>query len=289
MRLLVLALIFTVTLMGAVAFFEADKGGAQAPSAPASCEEAATAGTPCLLPNLLTMAWGNHAGDPWVVVIRTRVKRTIKRYLAFDNQVANVVDSEGSLVGDTLGPLELVTVSEDCDGDGNVRNDRTAYQRLYLDTGDPGFNRAQDTGFISRPVGCMVFHIRHHHWHFDGFAGYQLFGWSGSARTDDPIGTSDKVSFCIIDVEQVDPAAGSAYFTQCRRSSVEGLSPGWSDIYGYGLAGQSIEIPAGDASFCLVSTADPLHWLDEVNDEDNTTARVLTLVGDTVTVSATSC
>ena len=109
MRLLVLALIFTVTLMGAVAFFEADKGGAQAPSAPASCEEAATAGTPCLLPNLLTMAWGNHAGDPWVVVIRTRVKRTIKRYLAFDNQVANVVDSEGSLVGDTLGPLELVT------------------------------------------------------------------------------------------------------------------------------------------------------------------------------------
>jgi hypothetical protein len=56
----------------------------------------------------------------------------------------------------------------------------------------------------TQKVGCFVFHPRHHHWHLENFAKYQLFTWSSSTGRGSVVGTTDKVSFCIIDTYRAD-------------------------------------------------------------------------------------
>jgi hypothetical protein len=228
-----------------------------------------------LLPDLVTVAPSN-------LYISTPKPKT--RQLRFANTVANV----------HTGVLELTWASEDCDGDGKARNDRTAYQRIFADSNADGvFTRGADSGFRRERAGCFDFHPQHHHWHLDDFARYELFRWSAGAGRGALVGTTDKVSFCIIDSYRSNPElAGSPsakFFSTCSRDGDQGLSVGWADTYGAHLDGQHIAITGLAAGvYCLVSTADPSDVLVESDESNNETGIQVTLSANSVTWQPTS-
>jgi hypothetical protein len=123
-------------------------------------------------------------------------------------------------------------------------------------------------GFSMESVGTFAFHPNHQHFHFDGFARYEL--WSERAyqraasagfTTGSPLATSPKVSFCILDIDHVDAAAGPPVpvYRTCT-PVMEGLSAGWGDIYDYLLPDQWVDVgerPLADGKYVIRSIADP--------------------------------
>lgn len=204
-----------------------------------------------------------------------------ERLLRFPNEVANA----------STGVLELFPVEGDCDGDGDSGNDRMGYQRMYRDTNDNGrFDRGADRAMRPRFAGCFQFHPEHDHWHFENFARYQLKRMSDGKL----VRTSDKVSFCIVDIARRFPAIpGSptrSFYNRCARGTTSGLSVGWSDIYSSGLEGQSLIITTlVDGHYCFVSTADPANLLVERNDGNNKASTHLVITGDRVQNLGSSC
>jgi hypothetical protein len=175
------------------------------------------------------------------------------------------------------GPLEIYpsTSLNDCDGDGNPANDRDAYQRIFLDSNaDSVFDRDQDTESHDLLVGCERYHPAHDHWHLLDFSRYKLV----RERNGHTVARSTKISFCIIDTDHPFASlpgsppetyypAGSA---DCDRDSIDGLSVGWADTYGYFLPGQQLSVTGlRRGRYCLVSTADPHNLLRESDNSNN--------------------
>ena len=51
-----------------------------------------------------------------------------------------------------------------------------------------------------------------------------------------------------------------------------GLSPGWADVYGFNLPGQSVDITdLPDGGYRIWAEADAEGWFEESNKENNTT------------------
>lgn len=196
------------------------------------------------------------------------------RVLRFDTLIAN----------SGVGPLELFPVVADCTGNGDYNDDRTVYQRVYRDGNANGVYDSLDLAADLSPAGCMTFHPEHNHWHLEDFAHYALTKDGSFVRS------SDKVSFCLMDSRQVDPTApGSpaspSYFGYCGQNDIEGISVGWGDLYGKGLAGQSLDLnDLPDGSYCLSETVDPDNRLRETDDTNNTTNTGLLIEGTTVTL-----
>jgi len=224
-----------------------------------------------------------------ISIVSVRKGKSTERRLRLSNRIANIGE----------GPLEMYPVSEDCDGDGDVRNDRLVKQRIFGDTnGVAGFQRG-DTVLYEHEVGCMIFHAQHRHWHLQNFAEYELWGvdaW-GQPTGAEPVAASTKVSFCVIDTDNYG-SSEDPYYTSCGRSATLGLSVGWSDVYGYWLAGQYIVINGlADGTYCLLSTADPGDDPSDPNDggilesnEVNNAAGVLvTLTGNSVSTTGAPC
>ena len=226
-------------------------------------DHAARAESP-ILPDLVTLdTWGSHLQ---LDIQEVRYRRWRQRHLRLVNEVVNL----------GLAPLQLEAVSEDCDGDGQRKNDRTAYQRLFY----------ADGSSTLVPVGCMEHHHQHHHWHFEGFARYELWNLDGTSTGR----TSDKVSFCVMDVHR-HSGSNAAQFTQCGRNAVQGLTPGWGDVYGKHLAGQSIDITGlSNGIYCLVSTANPDQTIQESRSDNNTASVHVTIgSGSSVGIGAPDC
>lgn len=244
--------------------------GAFARSAPATHTPAGD-----LLPDLVTLAPSN---------LQISTPKPKVRQLRFANTIANV----------HTGVLELTWASEDCDGDGKARNDRTAYQRIFADSNSDGvFGRGTDTGSRLVRAGCFDFHPSHHHWHLENFSQYRLTTWSAGAGRGAVVGTTDKVSFCIIDSYRADPGLDGSptakYFTTCSRDGVQGLSIGWADTYGAHLDGQHITITGlANGTYCLVSKADPANQLVETDELNNETGIQVTLSANSVSWLSTS-
>lgn len=176
-----------------------------------------------------------------IEIVQVRVKGKIEKRLRFDTRIANL----GS------GPLELYPVSEPCGLDPS--NHLAAYQRVFADTGGgSGFQRGSDSS-TPQFVGCMIFHPKHHHWHVEGFATYELY--RGTAK----VASSDKVSFCMLDMEwEGTGPAPTPYYGACGRNATMGISVNWADEYYSTLADQYIvinDVPNVDGDYCLVNIA----------------------------------
>ena len=191
------------------------------------------------------------------------------------------------------GPLEVYPVGGiDCDGDGDMGNDRLAYQRVFEDGDEDGaFDPAVDTTSDSDEAGCMIYHPAHDHWHFENFSDFQLLTPGGVV-----IATTDKVSFCLSDTSPFDlglpgaPAMGHYAFTSCQADATEGISVGWRDIYESSLPGQRIDIegvPHG--AYCVAVTSDPDNLLRESDDSNNTSLHGILLSGDRIIDSPEGC
>jgi hypothetical protein len=161
---------------------------------------------------------------------------------------------------------------------------RHASQVLYRDVnGDGTYERSVDTATLSRPAGCMLDHGGHEHWHFDAAAGYSLT----APGSDEPVAVAEKVSFCWRDNREVpaevDPRPDSHY-GDCTRDTVQGITPGWADVYPERLDDQHLDLPADldDGVYCLWNEADPLGLLLETNETDNAAATAVEISGTNV-------
>jgi Lysyl oxidase len=122
-------------------------------------------------------------------------------------------------------------------------------------------------GFMEYGVGTFQFHQTHTHFHFNDFARYEL--WSrrafnraqatGFARGA-PLYTAQKVSFCMEDSRQVDPASTSPGLYETCTPVMEGISTGWADTYEWLLPDQWIDVGTAalaEGKYVVRQIADP--------------------------------
>lgn len=121
----------------------------------------------------------------------------------------------------------------------------------------------------------------HEHWHVKRVAVYTLYrlGDDGNVVEDDIALPDAKVGFCFYDHSPVGEAAseeGTYVVEACGEESETeirvGMSPGWADIYGFDLPGQSIEVSnLPDGAYRVVAQADPDGFFAESDLDNNVT------------------
>jgi Lysyl oxidase len=182
--------------------------------------------------------------------------------LRFDTLFANV----------GKGPLEMrFAIPRD-----PASQARTISQRIYR----------SDGRFSERPAGEWEFHDAHGHFHYTGFGVSRLWATdaAGARLGPEPVRTADKVSFCIIDtdleafgVKGNGPRTYQA--TDCLAPTesdaendylVQGITPGWADLYDWFLPDQYIEVTGmPDGVYLLETIADPDNTILEANESNN--------------------
>jgi hypothetical protein len=217
------------------------------------------AGPPLLLPNMRSLG----ASD-----LQLEQRGAVRR-LRFAASLANLGP----------GPLLLDPRGRGACGPRQI----TADQLLHLDGNETGeFERASDPVLDRRLAGCMHDHPDHDHWHFRAMASYVLRDLSGEV-----VAAQAKVSFCLRDNERVPDApivVQREHFGECSRRGVQGISPGWVDIYPADLSGQALRLPEGlrRGDLCLILSADPLRRIVETDETDNAKAIGVRIAADDV-------
>jgi hypothetical protein len=169
------------------------------------------------------------------------------RCLRFDQIAANVGD----------GPLELRYVPDVAP---------TLRQIVHKSDGSTRELTAEES---------MELHVVHGHWHYSGFGYGKLYDSEGNE-----IARNDKTGFCLIEVDfQGWGAKGNSprrfSFPGCQLPNdgsevVQGIGPGWADVYNWFLADQFIDITnVPDGVYRLEIIADPDDTLLESNEDDN--------------------
>jgi hypothetical protein len=147
--------------------------------------------------------------------------------------------------------------------------------------------------FVDSPAGNWEFHEAHQHFHYENFVVSDLWATDSRGRHagSAPLRAGRKVSFCLED-EGIDPqkwgkkGVGPRFYKapDCLVFAAEdvdfnyiiqGLTPGWDDVYQWYLPGQYIDVDGvPDGVYILQSTADPDNKLVE-SDETNNCGTVL--------------
>lgn len=144
-----------------------------------------------------------------------------------------------------------------------------------------------DGSYWDRLAGTFEYHPTHGHTHFDGWAVYRLRERSAEGAVGAILAQGDKTSFCLLDIVTYGEdaaAAGAPHYTTCGQM-VQGISPGWSDVYDLELDDQWIDITdIPDGSYWLEAEVDPEgQVLEEADGEANNVTRVaIELSGDSV-------
>jgi len=146
------------------------------------------------------------------------------------------------------------------------------------------------THFTDTPAGTWEFHEAHQHYHYNNFVQSNLWAADSHGRRTGtaPVRTGRKVSFCMEDEMLDGPMWGKAgvrprfYIapdclvfvpsaeTPAFNYLIQGLTPGWDDIYEWYLPGQYIDVagvPSGD--YVLETIVDPDNKLVEPNETNN--------------------
>ena len=148
-----------------------------------------------------------------------------------DGETHQVLRFSNTVYNSGAGPLELLGKTATT----STGQEKTkVYQRIYEAAG----NR-ETTGAI----GVFAYHPTHDHFHFGGFAEYQLWTrteydrWVRSGRTEGSPRRADrlssKITFCVMDFRKVLRQPGMpryAVYNRCGRH-LQGISIGWGDTY----------------------------------------------------------
>lgn len=178
--------------------------------------------------------------------------------LRFDSSIANEGDFAFELVGH---PEQFVS------GDDSTAEQCVAWAGPRVCT-------------ERRSVGTLRYHDAHGHYHFEDFALYELRLFNKNGRPDmgkkGLVAKSDKVSFCLQDVQvrrdhgPIYAAPWPLYYACLAGMGVQGISPGWVDVYGPGTIGQQISLSdVPDGTYALVIHTDPGGRVFETDDGDN--------------------
>lgn len=191
--------------------------------------------------------------------------RTVQafRRFVFDQQTQTVV----------LGPPELLF-------DSWVQNFGPAPLELSADDPDNPTTAMQCVAWTNhvcrerRVVGEWAWHEEHRHFHFQDFADYQLRRLNADGTVDYSdaglLRVSEKVSFCLLDVSLIDSEKFTPPFYVTCGPNLQGVSPGWADVYGTGTPGQGFPIEGlPDGRYALVVNMDHANRLYESDDTDN--------------------
>jgi len=139
--------------------------------------------------------------------------------------------------------------------------------------------------YADSQTGEFVYHNRHEHWHWEGFSRYEILAVLEDGSPGEVLAASEKVGFCLRDDERmpgyllgfpIPETQGErlrARFGECGWQK-QGLSPGWLDVYGYELDGQSLDVSElEDGIYLLRTLVDPGDLLLE-SEEGNNAAQV---------------
>lgn len=176
-------------------------------------------------------------------------------------------------------------------------------QRIYKKDGNA-------MSYVDQYVGSMTYHPAHGHNHVDDWAVMTL-----RVQTADPdprnwpiVGTGAKIGFCLMDYGQCGTGTGSTYYGHCRDDNTvynggnlmlnsdfpnwnlgggnyncsvieQGISSGWTDVYGKHLDGMWINVPPNtcNGDYYIVLEIDRNGVFIEENDDNNYTAVPVTL------------
>ncbi len=205
---------------------------------------------------LLDALFGAEQAEPTLLLpdLRT-LEPSGLRISRFSSDGTTLLKLTNSVWNGGYGPLELIGVVDTGSGTQHV------IQRILKDDGE----------YSEHSIGEFVFHSGHNHWHLDSFSVYELWTLQSNGMLDQVVGTSGKVSYCLRDIyrsaeaDQIDRAG----FTSCSPVR-QGLSVGWTDVYQYYLAGQSIDITGlEDGIYALMSIADPFNLIQESDETNN--------------------
>lgn len=207
---------------------------------------------------------------------QVELRPNLQPFPAFDLRIGTSLSTGGKEIrfstrswNKGAGPLELVAGETGPEG-------QHVYQRVY----------SSDGSHQDYFVGRFEWHPTHNHFHFQDYALYYL------EPIDAPGGSvksGTKTTFCVMDTNKIDgslPGAPlNAVYATCG-STVQGMSVGWADTYGYNLTGQSVDFtgnPSGD--YCLTIMIDPKARLLESNEADNVSSTLLRVDAERSTVT----
>jgi hypothetical protein len=158
------------------------------------------------------------------------------------------------------GKLELIGIH------GQNHDQVRVSQRVF--TANPEVNNEYE-------VGEFIFFDEHYHWHLEKFAVYEVWTVDEGGSLESLVSSGEKVSWCVIDDSLAETGLPNEmistrpnYFN-CE-GELQGLSPGWIDIYESYLPRQWVEIASlEDGLYALASTVNPDHLLHEGNIHNN--------------------
>lgn len=133
-------------------------------------------------------------------------------------------------------------------------------------------------------VGTFQFEHRHGHLHLAGFARYELWSVGTDGELVQLVAKNEKVGFCLMDNVVVDEALTTqngepVYPIDCE-ADVQGISPGYGDVYVAQLYEQDVVIDGlPDGRYALVNIANPNGDIAEADYDNNTQTTYLTLSG----------
>lgn len=138
-----------------------------------------------------------------------------------------------------------------------------------------------DGTFWDRPAGSFTYHPQHGHIHFDDWTVFRLREMLPNNGVGDVVAQGAKTSFCIIELRHYNSNAPghneSPGYNSCGQ--VQGLRPGWADIYGSSLFGQVIDLTGvADGIYWLEGDIDPNNAILE-SDETNNQVRIPIAIG----------
>jgi hypothetical protein len=176
-------------------------------------------------------------------------------------------------------------------------------QRIYKKEGS-------QMGYIDHWTGVMVYHPSHGHNHVDDWAVMTL-----RIPTSNPnplswpiVGDGAKIGFCLMDYGQCGTSTASTYYGHCRDTNTiyntgstllnlnfpnwnlgggnyncsvteQGISSGWTDVYGKHLDGMWVNVPENtcNGDYYIVMEVDKNNYFQEEREDNNFTAVPVTL------------
>jgi hypothetical protein len=186
---------------------------------------------------------------------------------------------------------------------GNPNPKQMLIQRIYKKDGNT-------MTYVDQWTGSMTYHPVHGHNHVDDWAVMTL-----RIPTSDPnplnwpiVGEGAKIGFCLMDYGQCGTSTASTYYGHCRDENTvynqgttlmnvdfpnwnlgggtyncsvveQGISSGWTDVYGKHLDGMWINVPPNtcNGDYYIVMEVDKNDYFEEEREDNNYTAVPVTL------------
>ena len=146
---------------------------------------------------------------------------------------------------------------------------REVVQRIYR----------SDGSFSERLAGTFTHHPEHGHFHFDDWTRFGLREIGLDGEIGSVVAGGAKQSFCLLDLVIHDASNPGfrrpGFYTTCG-DVVQGITPGWSDLYNFSLPGQWVDVtglPAG--VYWLEAEVDPDDRVLEADETNNTLGRLV--------------